>query len=293
MVCGNFILPEIANRVSFFAYLNLRNLLYLIVVPSIPSNINHQVVIDAQAEHGTVQADKSTAASGEDVTLTVTPDEGYQMESLTVTDSKSNALPLTEEDGRYTFQMPDTAVTITATFAAARHDCTGEAFSDVDTDEWYHEAVDYALESGLMSGYGDGTFGPENDLTRAMLVQILYNREENPAVEVQLDFTDVPENAWYAQAVRWAVSEGIVEGYGNGRFGPNDKITRQDLAVMLWRYAGRPAPAQGTLDFTDADEVSGYAIEVLLWANKTASSAAREGVFSTPRAWPLAPRQPR
>jgi hypothetical protein len=225
------------------------------------------VVIEADAENGTIKADKTSASSGEHVTLTVTPDEGYQLESLTVTDSKGNSLPLTEKDGKYTFQMPGTAVTITATFVTAGHTCPSEAFSDVDTNKWYHEAVDYALTNKLMSGYGNGTFGPENYVTRAMLAQILYNREGKPMVDFQLDFTDVPENAWYAKAVRWAASEGIVVGYVDGKFGPNDKITREQLAVMLWRYAGSSTATQETLRFTDADQVGSYAKQALLWAN--------------------------
>ena len=116
-----------------------------------------------------------------------------------------------------------------------------------------------------MNGYGDSRFGPNDDLSRAQFAQILFNKEGRPVVNYQMDFSDVTGEAWYTEAVRWAASQGIVRGYGNGTFGPNDPITREQLAVMLWRYAGSPA-ASGELNFDDVDEISGHALEALRWA---------------------------
>ena len=139
-------------------------------------------------------------------------------------------------------------------------------FSDVSEGAWYYDAVRYASENGLMGGYGNGLFGPNDNLSRAQFAQILFNREGRPVVNYLLQYGDVASGAWYTEAVRWATSQGIVGGYGNGMFGPNDNITREQLAVMLWRYAGSPAATHKELHFNDTDEISGYALEALRWA---------------------------
>ena len=139
-------------------------------------------------------------------------------------------------------------------------------FSDVAEGAWYYDAVRYASENGLMGGYGNGRFGPNDNLSRAQFAQILFNKEGRPVVNYLLRYNDVADGAWYTEAVRWATSQGVVSGYGNGMFGPNDNITREQLAVMLWRYAGSPAATDKELHFTDADKASGYALEALRWA---------------------------
>lgn len=116
-----------------------------------------------------------------------------------------------------------------------------------------------------MNGYSDGRFGPNDPLSRAQFAQILFNKEGRPAVNYPMDFSDVSGEVWYAGAIRWAASQGIVGGYGSGRFGPDDPITREQLAVMLWRYSGSPA-ANRELSFTDADEISPFALEAMRWA---------------------------
>lgn len=121
-------------------------------------------------------------------------------------------------------------------------------------------------ERGLMSGYEDGRFGPNDTLSRAQLAQILFNREDRPVVNYLLDFSDVAGEAWYIEAIRWATCQGIVAGYGDGLFGPNDPITREQLAVMLWRYAGSPAATNMELNFNDESEISPFAREALRWA---------------------------
>lgn len=142
-------------------------------------------------------------------------------------------------------------------------DCPSQAFRDLDGGEWYHEAVDFALETGLMSGTNAG-FAPGAPLSRAMLAQILWNHAGRPSAPAS-GFPDVPAGEWFADAVGWAASAGVVSGYSDGRFAPYDGVTREQFAVMLWRYAGSPA-GTGALDFRDAALVSDYAADALRWA---------------------------
>lgn len=138
--------------------------------------------------------------------------------------------------------------------------------SDVSEGDWYYEAVRFVQEWGLMNGYSDGRFGANDPLSRAQLAQILFNKEGRPGVNYLLTFSDVAGEAWYTEAIRWAASQGIVGGYGNGTFGPNDPITREQLAVMLWRYVGSPAATNKELNFADADKISPFALEAMRWA---------------------------
>jgi len=219
--------------------------------------------------HGTAVSDRPGAASGDTVTVTVTPDSGYVLNALTVTDSRGNKLTLTSKGGGiYTFTMPGRKVTVSADFqpAAAPGLVWANPFTDIDATMWCGDAVSFVCENGLMSGYGDGRFGPDDNLSRAMLAQILHNAEGRPIVNFPMQFSDVPSGEWYAEAVRWAASEQIVTGYGGGLFGPDDSITREQLAVMLWRYAGTPAATDKELHFNDVDEAGGYALDALRWA---------------------------
>ena len=231
-----------------------------------------------KAEHGKVTASPSRASSGTPVAITVTPDEGYELEKLTVTDSKGSEVKLTDKgNGKYTFDMPNSKVEIKAVFRKIAPvwencpggvDCPAYSYRDVDTSAWYHEAVDYVLVNGLMSGYGNGVFGPNDHLSRAQLCQILYNKEGRPAVTGSSVFTDVAGTAWYADAVIWANTNGVVGGYGGGLFGPDDPITREQLAAILWRYAGSPESSHSLDAFTDAGQISDWAMDAMRWANE-------------------------
>ena len=256
--------------------------------PDTPSGGNHggggggsvstYAITVEKSEHGKVTSNRTNASNGNTVTLTVTPDSGYVLDTLTVTDSRGNEIKLTAQGGnKYTFMMPSRAVTVKASFVPLPDDtqkpcdggvdCPSRGFSDLGSvGTWYHEAVDYVLRNGLMGGYGNGLFGPNDNLSRAQFAQILFNREGRPVVNYLLQYSDVANGAWYTEAIRWATSQGIVGGYGNGMFGPNDNITREQLAVMLWRYAGSPAATDKELHFTDADQASGFALEALRWA---------------------------
>ena len=148
-------------------------------------------------------------------------------------------------------------------------DCSASAFTDLDPDEWYHEAVDYALDHGLMVGVGGTRFAPLATTTRGMVVTILYRLENEPAVGARTVFDDVGDT-WYTDAVAWAAENGIVDGYGNGRFGPEDEIRREQFVAILYRYArykGLDVSAGSALDaFNDHAEVSSYAVTAMRWA---------------------------
>ncbi len=236
----------------------------------------YRVTVDT-VKNGSVSANPTQATIGSTITLTVTPDAGYKLEHLTVTNQNGRELALTgKSEGEYTFRMPGSDVTVKATFSAlaGSGDCTGGkdcpsvGFVDVDIAQWYHKAVDYAVSNKLMIGYGNGRFGPDDTLTRGMMMQILYNLNGQPEVRGDMPFTDVSEDRYYADAIKWASANGIVNGYGGGLFGPDDNITREQLAVILWRYAESPAAAQQELNFTDAGKCSDWAMDALLWANE-------------------------
>lgn len=216
--------------------------------------------------NGTVVVSPKSASKGSTVTITATPDTGYQLTTLTVTDNNGKEVSLTDKgSGAYAFTMPSSKVSINAVFQLIKTPWSNP-FTDVSTGAWYYDAVKFVSENGLMNGIGNSLFAPEANLSRGMLTQILYNKEGQPAVTDNSTFTDVNPGAWYSVAVSWASEKGIVGGYSNGLFGPNDNITREQLAVMLWRYAGKPVPPNLLLNFTDANLVSDYAIDAMRWA---------------------------
>ncbi len=229
-------------------------------------------ILVKKTEHGAVEADKSYARAGETVILTVKPEEGYALQSLAVSDATGDRISLTTISGpKYSFVMPQSNMTVTAVFADAAAgdsgtDCPSLAFTDLNTESWYHEAVDYVLKEKLMNGVGNSLFLPDGTLSRAMLTQILYNRAGRPERAGASPFTDVIQGRWYTDAVIWANQKGVIGGYGSGQFGPDDPITREQLALMLWRYTGNPAASGKELNFTDADEAGTYARGALRWA---------------------------
>ncbi len=240
------------------------------------SSVRTYAITAEKSEHGQVTASRNYASSGTTVALTVTPDTGYVLLDLAVTDSQGNSISLTDEN---TFTMPARAVTVKASFAPIPDenqekpcdggaDCPSRAYADLRTGTWYHEAVDYAIREGLLAGFEDGTFRPDSPLTRGQLAQILYNMEGRPSVNGGSSFLDVAPDSWYADAVTWAAAQGIVGGYGNGRFGPRDNITREQLAVMLWRYAKEPAATDKELHFSDAAQAGSWALDALRWAGE-------------------------
>ena len=238
------------------------------------------------AEHGRIAVDPKAAAEGAKVTVTVTPDEGYEVDAVTVKDADGKDVPVTKNaDGTYSYTQPKGKVTVTATFKKTEEKAK-QTFTDVKPGDWFYEAVEYAAEKGLMNGVTDGKFDPNGTTTRAMIVTILYRLEGEPVIRSGMPFDDVKESDWYAKAVSWAESKGIVTGYGDGRFGPNDPITREQLAAILYRYAQSKGQGfQGLwsfkLDFPDAGDVSDWAMEAMSWMVMQGVINGKDG-FLTP-----------
>ena len=241
-------------------------------VPSGPST--YQVTIDSDITGGIVTASPRWAARGDTVYLTVTPDEGYELSTLGVSDRNGDALDLDNEgSGVYSFTMPIGRVTVTATFDKA---VITLPFTDVSDGDWFYEPVCFVYENGLMTGTSATTFEPNTPLSRAMLVAILHRLEGSPAASGS-DFTDVANGDWYAEAVNWAASVGVVNGFDDGSFQPNTAITREQMAAILRNYAqykGLDVSASGDLSaYSDAASVSSWAEDSVAWA-------VREGLLS-------------
>ena len=231
---------------------------YDIVIPSALAN--------------TVKADKTKAAAGDTVTLTAAG-EG----TLTVTDANGKTVALTDlGSGKYTFKMPSAKVSVDFKTTADQpcdggKDCPSAPFTDVDTAKWYHLSVDYVLTHKMMNGVSSRAFAPNANLTRGMLVQILYNLEGKPK-GTAANFSDVQTDAWYAEAVGWAASNKVVTGYADGTFRPNAAVTREQAAAILYRYAQSKgidvSVGENTniLSYVDVQQASEYAIPALQWA---------------------------
>ena len=241
-------------------------------------------------EHGTVTATPTNIYSGGTVTLTVKPEDGYKLDTLTVTDSQDKVVEITEKSGKYTFNMPSSHVMVKAMFVPVQTASPTPVptptptqvptptpaptagpwknpFPDVEATGWYIKAVEYVCVEGLMTGYTNGKFGPNDQITRAQFAQLFYNKERQPSAGAG-QFTDVKPGQWYTDAVNWAAEKGVVHGVGGGKFAPEASITREQMAAMLWRYAGSPKPKKASLQFNDAGKVSDYAREAMCWATE-------------------------
>ena len=220
---------------------------------------------------GSVTASPAKATKGQTVTLTVLPKTGYVLKSLTVADANGKAVALSEQSGgKYTFTMPASAITINAVFEAEEQPVVPQMpFSDVPVGIWYYDSVQYVFSNGLMGGTGNGRFSPDLTTSRGMIVTILYRLEGSPASPGST-FTDVSAGQWYSDGVAWASANGIVTGYPDGSFGPDDTITREQMASILYRYArykGYDVTVRTQLDrYSDAGQVADYAADAMSWA---------------------------
>ena len=219
---------------------------------------------------GNVTANRRSAPAGATVTITITPDSGYVLETISVTDKNGNDLKLTDKGGgKYTFTMPGSKVEVKATFM--EDNSVLNFFYDVPNDAYYYEAVKLAAENGITGGVGNSLFAPNQPCTRAQIVTFLWRAAGSPVVNYLMPFTDVDEGAYYAEAVRWAASEKIVEGTTTATFAPNATVTRAQVVTMLCRFAKAQGmdTTQGGMtirEFDDFDAAPAYALEAMDWA---------------------------
>lgn len=229
-------------------------------------------VTTSAVNNGGVNASPSTAEKGAAITITLSPDKGYKLDKLTVTDGSGKTVSTVKKsDTVYTFTMPASAVTVGVSYVKATETPSETKFNDVSANDWFASAVDYVTGKGMMNGTADNTFSPKANTTRGMVVTVLYRLENQPSTSAA-SFTDVASGAYYANAVAWANANGIVSGYGSGKFGPNDKVTREQLAAILYRYAQYKkydvsvGEDTNILSYNDAQSISSYAIPAIQWA---------------------------
>ena len=222
-------------------------------------------------DNGAIDVDRY-ATEGDKVTITVSPDEAYMLDEMTLTSGGKDVEVTDNGDGTYTFTMPSGDVKIEVTFAEDPdwEEEPAMPFVDVDENDWFYDVVLYAYENGLMTGTSADTFAPNTATTRGMIVSMLARLEGVTNAE-SAGFTDVAESDWYATAVNWAASEGIVNGFEDDTFRPNAAITREQMAAILYNYAdykGYDVSARADLsDYADAASISSWAEDVLAWAN--------------------------
>lgn len=242
-------------------------------------------VIDSK--NGDVSVSDTWADEDDKITLTITPDDGYEVDKIEIVDDegdKIDAKKVDDEDNKYTFRMANCDVTVTVTFKEEGkttedtdkeedkddEETTELNFTDVKESDWFYKGVAYVVDKDIMSGVSENEFAPSGKLTRAMLVQMLYNMESRPACDAENAFMDVPVGQWYTDAVIWANDEKIVSGMGDGLFAPNMEITREQMVAMLYNYAkykGYDVTASADLSaFADTASVSAWAQPAMQWA---------------------------
>ena len=219
------------------------------------------------AKNGDVTASHKTASKGTTITLTVDPDKGYVLDTLTVLDGKDKEIKLTEKNGKYTFTMPDSKVTVEATFKTAGNN----PFTDVPAGAYYEDAVVWAVDKNITTGMSATTFDPNGSCTRAQIVTFLWRAAGSPEPKTMKGFDDVASNAYYAKAVAWAVENGITTGTSASKFSPNDPCTRTQAVTFLFRYAAANGMEAVTMQellsgYADAASVPSYAVSAMNWA---------------------------
>jgi len=236
------------------------------------STPTYEVKHPAETVNGTVTITPKKAERGETVQILPKPDDGYRVAKVTVTDRKGNELEVREKEGEYHFVMPASQVEIHVEFEPIPEEVLPpitEVFADVPEGAWYSDSVAYVYERGMMTGTGERTFSPELTASRGMLVTTLYRlagEPESPSVAL----TDVAAGQWYSDSITWAVNSGIAGGYGDGSFGPDDPVTREQLVTILYRYAGwrgdDVAKRADLSAYSDVDTISPYGVDALSWA---------------------------
>ena len=254
-------------------------------LPPVINNPSYSVSVPVTA-NGTVTVSPAAAQQGQTVTVTAVPSEGYELSALTITDRFGNTvMTQANPNGTYSFVMPGSQVTVSAVFVEKAPEIWVNPFVDVAANDWFYPYVEYVCRNGLMEGTSAVTFDPSGTVTRGTVATILWRLAGSPVVNYQMTFPDVAEGEWYSEAVRWAASEGVITGYDNGNFGPNDPITREQLAVMLYRYAQKQGEGftgawAFPLDYADAEQVSAYAYEAMCWMTMNGVINGRDGLLA-------------
>lgn len=236
---------------------------------------SYPITIPGKTENGSVTISPRSAEKGDIVTITVTPDSGYQLDALAVTDKNGKELKLTDKgNGKYTFTMPSGKVKINATFTK---EAEPSPFSDVSTSAYYYEAVKWAAENGITGGVGNSLFGPNQPCTRAQIVTFLWRAAGSPVVNYAMNMTDVAEDAYYGEAVRWALSEGITTGTGDGKFSPDATCNRAQSVTFLFRAIGKIVDSKA--EFSDVLTDSYYANAVAWAVENGITNGIGDGMF--------------
>lgn len=230
---------------------------------------NSHAVNVKDASNGTLKANTKWAVEDERVYITAVPDKGYELTWLSVKAEDGTKIDVYEalKEDTYYFFMPDQAVTISAIFA---YDYPDMPFTDVNSNSWYFNAIEFVYNKGIMQGVSSTKFSPNGTVTRGMLVTMLWRMAGEPYVGGG-SFDDVASGSYYATAVAWAAKNGIVDGYNSTRFGPNDAVTREQIATMLYRYAkwlGYSTSGSSLAGYSDASSVSSWAKDAMGWAVK-------------------------
>ncbi len=239
------------------------------------SSTYYSASVDASSDNGEVTFDKTRSTAGSRVTITVTPDEGYQIDRLLILDKDGREVTYTNNgNGTYSFTMPSGDITVKAQFieipTVLPENPPAFPFIDVGENDWHYQAVDYVYRNQLFAGTSEEHFEPKTPMSRAMLVTVLWRLEGQANIDINQVFSDVPAGEYYARAVDWANRQEIVKGYGDSRFGPLDNITREQMAVILYKFAefkGYDTSAAADLGiFHDSSSVSSWARDAVKWA---------------------------
>ena len=244
------------------------------------STPTYPITTPDKTENGSVTVTPKSAKRGNVVTITVTPDAGYVLDELTVTDKDGKDVALTKKsDTEYTFVMPAGKVEITPSFVKQAEE-PSRVFVDVKTGDYFYDAVQWAVGKGITNGTSAETFSPEDPCTRAQIVTFLWRAAGSPVVNYAMDLSDVAGDAYYAEAVRWALSEGITTGTSDHTFSPDAVCTREQAVTFLWRAAGSPA-VSGESAFEDVGADAYYARAVAWAAQNGVTNGISQALFGT------------
>ena len=225
-------------------------------------------------KHGDVTVSPKNASKGDTVTITVKPDSGYELDTLTVKDASGSKIKVKDKgNGKFTFTMPASKVTVSAEFA----EIETLDFADVSTDAYYYEAVKWAAKKGITGGIGNGLFGPNQPCTRAQIVTFLWRAAGSPEPKSMSSFSDVSADSYYAKAVAWAVENGITTGTGDGKFSPDTTCTRAQSVTFLFRAIGKLVDSKA--EFSDVLTDSYYANAVAWAVENGVTNGIGDGLF--------------